>query len=153
MHASRNDSLGFAERTRENLEFILEASSRGQHVHAVTQLVNSMLGLVCFPWETVVLDRAKQVPFDTLPKDGWPQFNLTLGKCDTLHDLLWHLRNAVAHGHMTYSSDSLNPNEVEIRFEDQKTKNSPVNWVASLRADDLKEFCHRFAKFVDDTIG
>ena len=72
MHASRNDSLGFAERTRENLEFILEASRRGQDVHAVTQLVNSMLGLVCFPWETLVLDQAKQVPFDTLLKDDWP---------------------------------------------------------------------------------
>src|SRR5437016_2563511 len=105
------------ERTRENLEFILEASTRGKHVHVVAQLVNSMLGLVCFPWETLVLDRAKQVPFDTLPKDGWPQFMVTLGKCDTLHDLLRHLRNAVAHSLLTYSSDSLNPDQVEIRFE------------------------------------
>jgi hypothetical protein len=153
MYASRNDSLGFAARTRENLEFVLDASSRGQHVHAVTQLVNSMLGLVCFPWEALVLDQAKQLPFETLPQDGWPKFVVTLGKCNTLHDLLRHLRNAVAHGHMTYSSDSLNPNEVEIRFEDRPNKHSPVNWVASLRADDLKEFCHRFSKFVDDTIG
>lgn len=153
MHASRNDSLGFAERTRENLEFILDASGRGKHVHAVTQLVNSMLGLVCFPWQALVLDRAKQVSFDTLLQDGWPQFNVTLGKCDTLHDFLRHLRNAVAHGHMTYSSDSLNPNEVEIRFEDRRNENSPVNWWALIRAEDLKVFCRRFANFVDDTIG
>lgn len=112
-----------------------------------------MLGLVCFPWETLVLDRAKQIRFDTLAEDGWPQFIVTLGRCDTLHDLLRHLRNAVAHGRMTYSSDSLNPNEVEIRFEDRLNKNSPVNWVASLRADNLMEFCLRFARFVDDTIG
>jgi hypothetical protein len=153
MHASRNDSLGFAERTRENLEFILEASRQGQHVQVVTQLVNSMLGLVVFPWEALVLDRAKQVPFNTLAGDGWPRFHVTLGKCDTLYDLLWHLRNAVAHGHMTYSSDSLIPNDVEIRFEDRKNKTTPVNWVALLRAEDVKEFCRRFAKFVDDTIG
>ena len=153
MHASRNDSLGFAERTRENLEFILDASGRGEHVHAVTQLVNSMWGLDCFPWQVLVLDRAKQVSFDTLPQDGWPQFNVTLGKCDTLNDLLRHLRNAVAHGHMTYSSDSLNPNEVEIRFEDRPNENSPMNWRAFIRAEDLKVFCRRFANFVDDTIG
>lgn len=153
MHASRNDSLGFAERTRENLEFISKASREGQHVHVVTQLVNSMLGLVVFPWETLVLDQAKQVPFETLPNDGWPQFNITLGKCDTLYDLLWHLRNSVAHGHMAYSSDSLSTEEVEVRFEDRKSKTAPVNWAARLGAGDLKEFCHRFTRFVDDTIG
>jgi hypothetical protein len=58
-HASRNESEGFAQRTRENLEFITHAKQQGSHVHVVTQLVNSMLGLVIFPWEAAVLDEAK----------------------------------------------------------------------------------------------
>src|ERR1041384_2880455 len=97
--ASRNDSLGFAERTRKNLAFIRMAAQHGQDVHIVTQLVNSMLGLLVFPWEEGVFSQAKQITFDTLVNDRWPSCKITTGTCATLYDLLRHLRNAVAHGH------------------------------------------------------
>jgi len=109
--------------------------------------------VVVFPWETLVLTAAKNVPFPTLANDGWPEFKVISGKCDTLYDFLRHLRNAIAHGRMRYSSDSLIPSQVEIRFEDRNGKNDPVNWMAVLQADDLEKFCQRFSKFIDDTIG
>ena len=46
----RGTSEGFAQRTRKNLLYIEEASRSGADVHAVTQIVNSLLGLVVFPW-------------------------------------------------------------------------------------------------------
>lgn len=49
--ASRNDSRGFADRTRKNLLFIEQAYESGNDVHVVTQIVTSSLGLIVFPWE------------------------------------------------------------------------------------------------------
>jgi hypothetical protein len=66
--------------------------------------MSSMLGILVFPWGHLVFDHAKGIPFNTLQSNGWPA--VTLGGCETLYDLLWHLRNAVAHGHLTYSSNS-----------------------------------------------
>lgn len=47
----RSDALGLAERTRKNLFFIEAAFERGEDVHVITQVANSLLMLVVFPWE------------------------------------------------------------------------------------------------------
>ena len=44
----------FARRTRTNLEFIRHARNHGESVYEVTQLVNSMLGLLVFPQQQYV---------------------------------------------------------------------------------------------------
>ena len=46
---SRNDALGFAARTKQNLLMIEKAFEAGEDVHVVTQLVVSLLGLVVYP--------------------------------------------------------------------------------------------------------
>jgi hypothetical protein len=56
---TRNEALEFARRTRRNLEFIEMAKETGEHVHVVTQLTISLLGLVVFPKERLLLDQAK----------------------------------------------------------------------------------------------
>ena len=152
-HASRNDSLGFAQRTRENLEFIEKASNCGHHVHFVTQLINSLLGLIVFPWERQIVERTKDLHLDALAQQGWPQFEVITGKCETLYDLLNRLRNAAAHSWITFSSDSLRLDEVEITFEDRKTKKLPPHWCACFAAQDLRTLCLRFTALIDDTIG
>jgi hypothetical protein len=83
---ARNASLGFAARTRINLDHIERASARGDAVHDVTQIVNSLLGLIVFPWEDQVDRRVKEQLLDALEKKGWPHWNVTLGKenCRTL---------------------------------------------------------------------
>jgi hypothetical protein len=58
----RNTIEGFAERTRKNLRFIVAAYDGGQDVHTVTQLINSLLGLIVYPYEFYGLER-----FDKLP--------------------------------------------------------------------------------------
>jgi hypothetical protein len=52
----RSDALGLAERTRKNLLFIEGAFERGEDVHVITQVANSLLMLVVFPWERHFVD-------------------------------------------------------------------------------------------------
>ena len=122
MPASRTTTLGFAQRARKNLVSVKKAfdSKEDIHwkdVHVVTQLVNSLLGIVVVPRER---DREKLRLSKTLKElydNGWPRWNIpcdirdtcnTCEKCQetaTLDDLIWHLRNAAAHGHFEFVGD------------------------------------------------
>jgi hypothetical protein len=153
---SRNRALGFAQRTRKNLKRIEEALEDQEDVHVITQLVNSMLGLIVHPWEkkqwNEIFERVKEQRLDMLVENGWPQFQVTRGKCKTLGQLVRYLRNAVAHGHMTFNSDSRGINEVAIHLENFPNKNSPEpNWCADIRAQDLRGFCLQFVDLLEET--
>ncbi|MGH9668363.1 MAG: HEPN family nuclease [Bryobacteraceae bacterium] len=99
---TRNEAYEFARRTRVNIEFLHEAKTRGEHVHIVTHLTNSLLGLIVIPKERYVFDRSKQITLVDLHAQGWPEWNITLDtgneRTTTLYGLIYHLRNAVAHG-------------------------------------------------------
>lgn len=151
--ASRNDSLGFARRTLQNLERIEEARQAGDDVHVVTQRVVSLLGLVAYPWEEGFDQSIKSQRLDTLAQDGWPTWSILEGSTETLGDLVHHLRNAVAHRRVRFSSDSRDPRDVEVEFTDARTKTARPHWRARISADDLLAFCRRFVALVDDTIG
>jgi hypothetical protein len=151
--ASRNTSLGFAQRTSRNLEHIAAAHSRGERVHIVTQTVLSLVGLVVFPWAAGVDASVKTLRYETLIQQGWPAWKIAVGRADTVGQLIRHLRNAVAHRRIAFSSDSLDAADVEVTFEDARGDNASPNWRASIRADALRDFCMNFARLVDDTIG
>ena len=149
MPQSRNEPMGIEERTVRNLAFIDEAHKNPHtrdQVHVVTQIMNSLLGLVILPSER------RGVPYKlsqdkTELKDlydlCWPRWELSpLNKAETktLGCLAWHLRNAAAHGRYTFDSDCLDPREVTITVKDKPPK-GPINWCASIRADELHRFC------------
>jgi hypothetical protein len=110
---TRNDTVEFCRRTRRNLGFIENALQNDPNapVHAVTQLTLSLLGIVVFPYEkldeTIFYKTVTQ-----MKSDGWCGWSIMLDKpkkahetTRTLGDLLRHLRNAVAHGRLRFSSD------------------------------------------------
>lgn len=150
---SRASSLGFADRTKKNLEYVRLAYERGKDVHDVTQIVNSLLGLIVFPWAESFDEKVKGTRLDDLEKDGWPEWKVTLGSCETLGQLIHKLRNGTSHRHLQFSSDSRVANEVEITFWDQKTKSTHRHWEARIMASDLRVFCVKFADLLEDTIG
>jgi hypothetical protein len=72
----------------------------------------------------------------------------------TLDDLVRHLRNAVAHGRVRFSSDSKDPDDVDVFIEDRKGRgDAEAYWCAQINATDLRRFCMRFLDFIDDAIG
>lgn len=152
MNVSRNDALEFGRRVRANLEHIEQAFGKGD-VHVVTQLGISLLGLIVVPQERHFVDVVKGLKVDQLASAGWPQWTITLGTCDTLGELVYHLRNAVAHGHLTFSSDSPHLKDVEIAVEDYKPKATEAYWRAHIGASDLRTFCMKFLELLDDTIA
>jgi HEPN pEK499 p136 len=152
--------------------------------HPVTQLVCSMLGLVVFPHENCEQNRgdeqqfAKSIeetftesPLNKLEQNGWPHWVFTLDeppkklkdksqyqKTATLKQLVKHLRNAVSHYRIGFSSDSSDLSQVNITFEDKPNdKNESINWRTEVCALDLLTFCNKLAEFVlkvtEDQLG
>jgi hypothetical protein len=149
-YATRGHSIGFAKRTEQNLRFIQQARQEGKKgVHVVTQIVNSMLGLVVFPWERGFVRGLKQQPVADLTSQGWPEWHVTVGAVESQHlgEVLLHLRNGTAHGHIEFSSDSPDPKEVTITVRDRDV------WCGDIRADHLQDFCYRFIDLVDTKLG
>jgi hypothetical protein len=152
-YATRNHALGFAERSRKNLAFIEHARSQGSDVHVVTQLVVSMLGLVVFPMERNLVARLETLTLRELKKRGWPEWRIELGDCDTMEELTRHLRNAVAHGRITFDTDDRALEQVSIQVEDYRLRATNPYWRASIGAADLRKFCLSLVDLIEQTIG
>ena len=155
MFVSRNDALGFAQRTRKNLAYMNLAFDDGRDVHVVTQLVSSLLGLVVFFFERDLLEFAATMPLANLEIKGWPHVTITMGaeKCSTLKDLISHLRNAVAHGRIHFSSDSREMQQVRIVFEDWKMKAKAPYVCFEMNATELQELCLQLIRLVEEEIS
>ena len=89
---TRNEAVEFARRTKVNLEFIEQAKDRGERVHEVTQLALSLLGLIVFPKEQLLLDEIDSISLDDLTAEGWPKWQMTLdsGKEPTKTWVVWY---------------------------------------------------------------
>ena len=149
----RSDALGLAERTRKNLLFIEGAFERGEDVHVITQVANSLLMLVVFPWERHFVDLVAAVPLSKLADSGWPAWRTTRGSVNTLGDLVRRIRNAAAHGHLKFSSDSRLLSEVTISLSDYRPHATEPFWSAEILASDLRDFCYRFIDLIDSHLG
>jgi len=153
----RNDTLEFARRTRRNLNFIEEQAATGANVHIVTQLAISLVGLVVFPKEKLLLTSTRKKTIASMNEDGWPTWNITKDEAKlptvTLYDIVYHLRNALAHGRLQFSSDSPRLDDVTIVAEDKLPGHSEINWAAEISAQNLRLFCYRFIDFIEDKIG
>ena len=150
---SRNDAIGLAQRSRKNLIYIKNAIDNGEDVHAVTQLVTSLLGLVVLPWERDLVKSVRKVRLEALHEKGWPDWSVTLGETETLGCLIRHLRNAAAHGRFHFSSESRKLSEVLLVVEDAKSRRCAPYWRAEIGGEDLYKFCLLFSDYIEDTIG
>jgi hypothetical protein len=153
LYVQRNDALVFARHTRVNLEYIEAARQAQEDVHLVTQLANSLLGLVVFLCERNFVEHIKDVTLADLYNKGWPRINIVKGDCQTLGGLIRRLRNAAAHGRIKFSSDSQKLVEVVIEVEDRKGRQSVPDWCARMTAEDLRTFCLKFTELLENTIG
>lgn len=148
--ASRDEAGEFAERTLKNYRYLKAGLTfQGAEVHIVTHLANSLLGLIVFPWEDEFVAPLAMRSLLSLQTKGekWPKWEFHLGKgiTNTLGDLLYHLRNAIAHRRIRFSSDSPVLRDVELHVADYKPNATAPYWRASINCEDLEKFCELLA--------
>jgi hypothetical protein len=135
---SRTLSSGLAQRTLKNLDFIIKNASSTE-VHPVTQVVNSLLGLLVFPVEKeakfhAALPQVKfNNPSDLLGIRGaliqcLPVASLQVTKfdrCKSLSEFFKKVRNAISHKHLEFCGpdpDSRILADVNITLRDCKSQ-------------------------------
>lgn len=155
---TREDAREFAQRTLKNLVHIKRAFESHEDVHLVTQLANSLLGLVVFPWEKDAIAPVATSELVDLARAGWPAWNIyqdddTKEKTTNLGRLAYHLRNAVAHRRVSFSSDQPALRDVVLHVHDRKNAKAPIYWRASINAEHLLDFCERLAGFIDEELA
>jgi len=126
----------FAQRTRHNLKVIRTRRAAGDEVYEVTQLINSLLGLLVLPKEHYY----KSIPTTSLEQlraDGWPAPVLEgdFKSPKHLRDLVRLLRNSVAHFNVEFVAPQ---GEIERVILSNKCNCGNVTWRASLSLDDLE---------------
>ena len=70
MYVTRGEAIGFALRTRKNLEYIRHAFGQEEDVHVVTHLVNSLLGIVVVPKERYFEESFWSISLEELTRRG-----------------------------------------------------------------------------------
>lgn len=153
MAIRRGTVEGFIQRTRTNLELVEKSYTMQSEGHLITQLVNSLLGIIVFPWEYESLNYLKNQKMESLGLEGWPDEILKLGEADSVGEFIRHMRNAVAHGRITFSSDSRELNNVTLTFEDRKNNNMPVNWQVSFNGKQLRRFCEQLMDSIESAVS
>ena len=160
MTESRRTTHGFAERTRRNLELARASFDSRRDFHVVTQLVNSLLGIVVVPWQRHGIEGEQDFESgvnQNLFLRGWPNWSFTGKKKRTesedLKDLVGNLRIAAAHGHYTFSgnADSRYLEEVTIKVGNGPPGNSP--WSYEIRGDKLYDFCIKLSEYLENPSG
>lgn len=157
---SRTLSSGLARRTLKNLDFIKKNASRTE-VHPVTQVVNSLLGLLVFPVEKEkkFLALFSKVKFNDpsnlsgiraalIQRLPVPSVQVAkFGRCEDLSKFFTRVRNAVSHKHLEFSGpdpDSRILAEVTVTLTDGP-RGKPFDWEISVTAEDLEKLSRYIA--------
>ena len=134
----------FISRTEKNLRAIEKLSQDGESVYEVTQLINSLLGLLVYPRENF-FDEIPEITREAMIKQGWPLPDEEISQIQNLRKLVKNMRNAVAHLNIDFIAD--NNEIVGIRFknyrpcdEDRKTP----SWIGEYNIEPLKKFVNMF---------
>lgn len=143
----------FARRTLTNLEFIEDhyynvyRKGKGNtEVYEVTQMINSLLGLLVFPQQEF-WDFIKPVPL-TLSELSWLKIDQCgPGTCGNLKQLIRYVRNSISHFNVYFVKDKDYIKRMEMWNVDRKGE---TNWRAEIDVFDLREFAIYFIKGIID---
>ena len=150
----------FAIRTKQNLKVIDEISmTSGSEVFEVTQLINSMLGLLVFPQQTYV-NRIPRISLSQLVDLGWPIPRVCgdFKQVKDLNELIRYLRNAVSHFNIRFVEDdrgdisllrvwNMRPVKDELGKVVRDVSGDVIeikNWEAELGVHELRGIANKF---------
>lgn len=148
-----NRFVSFVQRTRANLVLIDTWRDREEfkpffeRFREVTNLVNSLLGLVVVPEQKIlekILDRLEP---GTMERSGIPKWNIHFrvtgdGEPADFSDLVYGLRNAISHYDINFEGD---PDIEEIVFEVRPWNTKKLGWDVIFAPSELFAFVNRLA--------
>jgi hypothetical protein len=135
----------FAART---LEYIEKQQNLGEDVYEVTQLINSLLGLLIFPQQRFI-EAIPKTPLLELEAQGWPSIQIIQGQseCKTLYDLVRYLRNGVAHFNIRFAANQ----DGQIQgLQIWNYRHGQRNWEAQLSISQLRMIADVFIDTIQD---
>ena len=134
----------FAQRTRVNLETLrrVQQTQPDQEVYEVTQLINSMLGLLVLPQQWF-MRRIPEIPLEQLVADGWPRpvMEGEFPPAANLQELARYLRNAIAHFNLAFVADDQGQ-ICGLRLWNRR--GGVTTWEARLALADLETITEKF---------
>lgn len=144
----------FAIRTKRNLEFIESRKNEDiskPDVYEVTQLVNSLLGLIVFPREEY-MSRLPETPLAELVDQGWavPRVVGDYPQVNTLRKLIDYIRHAISHFNIEFITNA----EREItgivlwNREYKGGKPGKIIWKAELSIEELRKLAFKFIDLI-----
>lgn len=140
----------FAKRTRHNLELIRDHRQQGNEAYEVTQLINSMLGLLVLPKEHYY-ENIPLTSLDKLRAEGWPKPVLEgelKKKPKHLRDLIRLLRNSIAHFNVEFTETN---GEIDgVVLSNKCSQCQEITWRARLSLYELEEVADRFIRLILD---
>ena len=136
----------FAERTRSNIELVQAAANTGQEAYEVTQLINSMLGLLVFPQQEFY-DKIPKTILPDLEKEGWPipRVRNNYQQVSNLEQLARYLRNGITHFNLRFTETDGHVDGLIIR---NVLRNGNKNWEAELKIEELEGLTDRFTQLL-----
>lgn len=144
----------FAERTRINLAHIDMSLSEGEEVYEVTQLVNSLLGLVVFP-EQHYFNQIPEIPLHELENQGWPSIKV-VGEYPPAKDLreqMRYLRNSIAHFNLKFLTNERSEiSGIRVWNKNTHLEGHPTIWKADIPLDDLRMLVNKFVDLILDEV-
>ena len=140
--------LDIMRRTMANLAFI-EQSASSHGPFEVTQLINSFLGALAHPWESL-RNELNSMSITEAESQGWPipRAERTTDHAPTnLGDFIRLLRNGVAHGNISFLADGkgqIAALRIENRNRGRRT------WGVIFTPENMRRLLERFVTLVED---
>ncbi len=136
----------FIERTKANLVLVRSAVNTGQKAYEVTQLINSMLGLLVFPKEEFYNEIPNKKLAD-LEREGWPipQVRGNYPQVKNLKQLARYLRNGISHFNLRFTETG---GHVDGLIIWNVPPNGKKNWKAELKIEELEGITDKFTQLL-----
>lgn len=142
----------FAKRTLANLDAlkVLREERPEIQFYEVTNLINSMLGLLIFPQQAFV-DEIPTTPLAELEAQGWPIPRVigNFSQAQDLNQLVRYLRNAIAHCNVKFKTGSQDEIAgIVVWNNDTRKTNAPQTWRAELNIDEVEQITRKFVALI-----
>lgn len=142
----------FAYRTKKNLVFIENnLNTPDVEVFEVTQLVNSLLGLLIFPQQEF-FEKIPKISMRNLEDQGWPRIHTDLQykSLEDLNTFLRYFRNGISHFNIKFIANEDNKiTGLKIWNHKDGNKNKPKNWEIELSLIEIKIITKKFLELVE----